>query len=53
MRLKTLKQTSFQEIFGPLLTAYVYKDNEALEVVKKLKDSTAFGLTGAVFSEDR
>ncbi|EJD74554.1 1-pyrroline-5-carboxylate dehydrogenase [Loa loa] len=42
-----------EEIFGPILTAYVYKDNEALEIVKKLKDATVFGLTGAVFSEDR
>ncbi|VDK83185.1 unnamed protein product [Onchocerca ochengi] len=42
-----------EEIFGPVLTAYVYKDSEALEIVKKLKDSTVFGLTGAVFSEDR
>ncbi|VDM09515.1 unnamed protein product [Wuchereria bancrofti] len=42
-----------EEIFGPVLTAYVYKDNEALEIVSKLKDSTVFGLTGAVFSEDR
>ncbi|MCP9262247.1 Delta-1-pyrroline-5-carboxylate dehydrogenase, mitochondrial [Dirofilaria immitis] len=42
-----------EEIFGPVLSAYVYKDSEALEIVKKLKDSTIFGLTGAVFSEDR
>lgn len=42
-----------EEIFGPVLTAYVYPDNEAEKMVRSLKDATAFGLTGAVFSADK
>lgn len=42
-----------EEIFGPVLTAYVYKDEDAMDVVKRLKSATMFGLTGAVFSEDK
>ncbi|VDK42186.1 unnamed protein product [Anisakis simplex] len=42
-----------EEIFGPVLTAYVYPDSDAMNVVKKVKDATPYGLTGAVFAEDR
>ncbi|KAI1718367.1 aldehyde dehydrogenase family domain-containing protein [Ditylenchus destructor] len=42
-----------QEIFGPLLTVYVYDDKDALETVSSIKDVTRFGLTGAVFSQDK
>uniref|UniRef100_A0A0M3HI60 Aldedh domain-containing protein n=1 Tax=Ascaris lumbricoides TaxID=6252 RepID=A0A0M3HI60_ASCLU len=42
-----------QEIFGPVLTAYVYSDGDALKVVSQLKDATAFGLTGAVFAQNK
>ena len=41
------------ELFGPVVTAYVY-DEHAWEETLDLVDSTApYGLTGAVFSEDR
>ncbi len=42
-----------EEIFGPVLTAFVY-DDTALDATLELVDSsTAFALTGAVFAEDR
>uniref|UniRef100_A0A914ZVL4 Multifunctional fusion protein n=1 Tax=Parascaris univalens TaxID=6257 RepID=A0A914ZVL4_PARUN len=42
-----------EEIFGPVLTAYVYPDSDALKVVSQLKNATAFGLTGAVFAQNK
>ncbi|TGO26076.1 hypothetical protein BPAE_0066g00020 [Botrytis paeoniae] len=46
------------ELFGPVLTVYVYDDSsapaEAFESVCKLVDTTSeYGLTGAVFATDR
>jgi 1-pyrroline-5-carboxylate dehydrogenase len=41
------------ELFGPLVTAYVYPENE-YEQVLELVDSTApYALTGSVFAEER
>lgn len=42
-----------EEIFGPLLTVYVYKDSEVDKTIEILTSSTQFALTGAVFSEDK
>ncbi|XGW11552.1 hypothetical protein V3C99_012772 [Haemonchus contortus] len=42
-----------EEIFGPVLTVYVYDDNELETLLSSIKDHTPFGLTGAVFSEDK
>ena len=42
-----------EELFGPILTAYVYPDQE-FEATLKLIDATSpYALTGAVFSRDR
>ena len=42
-----------EEIFGPVLTIYVYED-EDFEATLDLVDSTSpYALTGAVFSNDR
>jgi len=42
-----------EEIFGPVLTLYVYEDAD-LEAALDLVDTTSpYGLTGAVFAEDR
>lgn len=44
------------EFFGPILTAYVYDDSQpdAFEQACKLVDSTSdYGLTGAIFAQDR
>ncbi|MFH4980570.1 hypothetical protein AB6A40_007279 [Gnathostoma spinigerum] len=42
-----------EEIFGPVITAVVYPDRHAMETVKKLKDSSVYGLTGSIYSEDK
>uniref|UniRef100_A0A914HXM0 Multifunctional fusion protein n=1 Tax=Globodera rostochiensis TaxID=31243 RepID=A0A914HXM0_GLORO len=42
-----------QEIFGPFVAVYVYNDVDAEQMVRSLKDQTPFGLTGAVFSQDK
>ena len=42
-----------EEIFGPVLTIYVYNDDE-FEATLELVDATSpYALTGAVFSNDR
>ena len=46
-------RTMREELFGPVVTAYVY-DEKKWDETLDLVDSTApYGLTGAVFSEDR
>lgn len=45
--------TMVEEIFGPVLTIYVY-ESDAFEETLKLVDSTSeYALTGAVFARDR
>lgn len=41
-----------EEIFGPLLTIYVYKDTNLDETMKLVESSTPYALTGAIFSQD-
>lgn len=41
-----------QEIFGPVLTVYVYDDREAVDVLKLVDTTTPFALTGAIFADD-
>lgn len=41
-----------EEIFGPVLSIYVYKDKDLDETMKLVGGSTQFALTGAVFSLD-
>jgi 1-pyrroline-5-carboxylate dehydrogenase len=46
-------RTMVEEIFGPVLTIYVYPDNE-FEATLDLVDSTSpYALTGSIFSRDR
>lgn len=42
-----------EEIFGPLLTVYVYKDSEVDKTVDLVINSTPYALTGAVFAQDK
>ena len=42
-----------QEIFGPVLTVYVYPDSEAEETLELVNETSPYGLTGAVFASDR
>ena len=42
-----------EEIFGPVLTAYVYPDDQLDQTLELVDSSTSYALTGAVFAEDR
>ncbi|EAA09247.4 delta-1-pyrroline-5-carboxylate dehydrogenase, mitochondrial [Anopheles arabiensis] len=42
-----------EEIFGPVLTIYVYKDKDLDSAMKLVGGSTRFALTGAVFAQDQ
>ena len=41
-----------EEIFGPVLTLYVYPDAKYEETLKLCDATSPYGLTGAVFSRD-
>jgi 1-pyrroline-5-carboxylate dehydrogenase len=45
--------TMCEEIFGPVLTIYVYPENEWSKTLKLLDETSPYALTGAVFSQDR
>ena len=42
-----------EELFGPVLTVYIYDDELLEETLDVLDNTSAYGLTGAVFSGDR
>ena len=42
-----------EEIFGPVVTAYVYDDDKWEETLKLVDETSPYALTGAVFSDDR
>ncbi|HTO35712.1 MAG TPA: aldehyde dehydrogenase family protein, partial [Flavobacterium sp.] len=41
------------ELFGPVLTIYVYDDNKWEETLDLVDSTSEYALTGAVFSQDR
>ena len=45
--------TMEEELFGPVLTIYVYKDDQFEETMDLLDSTSIYGLTGAVFAQDR
>lgn len=45
--------TMCEEIFGPVLTVYVYEDAQFAETLDLVNTSSPYALTGAVFSQDR
>ena len=45
--------TMTAELFGPVMTVYVYEDAAWEASLKLVDESTEFALTGAVFSKDR
>ncbi|MBP7449578.1 MAG: L-glutamate gamma-semialdehyde dehydrogenase [Flavobacteriales bacterium] len=45
--------TMCEEIFGPVLTIHVYPENEWSKTLKLVDGTSAYALTGAVFSQDR
>ncbi len=42
-----------EEIFGPVVTAYVYPDRQWTRVLGLVDETSPYGLTGAVFARDR
>ena len=42
-----------EEIFGPVLTLYVYPEGEYEETLRLCDATSPYGLTGAVFAQDR
>ncbi len=45
--------TMVTELFGPVLTVYVYEDEKLEETLALCDSSTAYALTGAIFADDR
>jgi 1-pyrroline-5-carboxylate dehydrogenase len=46
-------KTMEEEIFGPVMSVYVYKDKDFEETLKICDNTSPYGLTGSVFSRDR
>jgi len=42
-----------EEIFGPVLTVYVYKDADFAKTLKVCDETSPYALTGAIFAQDR
>ena len=41
------------ELFGPVLTVYVYEDDQFQETMKLLDETSDYALTGSIFAKDR
>ena len=48
-KFKTMKE----EIFGPVVTVYIYQDNDFNNVLELVDSTSDYALTGAVYSQDR
>ena len=46
-------KTMVEEIFGPVLTVYVYEDSDFEATLKICDESTPYALTGAIFGRER
>ena len=45
--------TMREELFGPILTVFLYEPDQLEEIMKILDNTTDYALTGAIFSADR
>ncbi|MEI6347033.1 MAG: L-glutamate gamma-semialdehyde dehydrogenase [Bacteroidota bacterium] len=45
--------TMEEEIFGPIMTIYIYEDSDFIEVLTLCDSTSPYALTGAIFSTDR
>ncbi|GJE87410.1 delta-1-pyrroline-5-carboxylate dehydrogenase [Phanerochaete sordida] len=45
--------TMVEEIFGPVLTIFVYEDNDWEKTLELVDSSSQYGLTGAIFATER
>lgn len=46
-------KTMEEEIFGPVLTVYVYEDSKIDDTLHLCDTTSPYGLTGAIFAQDR
>ena len=46
-------KTMVEEIFGPVLTVYVYEDDEYEKILYEVDSSSKYALTGSIFANDR
>ena len=46
-------KTMVEEIFGPVLTIYLYDEDKFDETIDLVDNTSIYGLTGSVFAEDR
>lgn len=46
-------ETMVEEIFGPVMTVYVYPDDKLDETLASCDTATSYGLSGAIFADDR
>ncbi len=45
--------TMEEELFGPVLTIYIYDENKYEETLDLVNETSPYALTGAIFSQDR
>jgi len=45
--------TMEEEIFGPVLTVYVYEDNQYEEILQLCNETSPYGLTGSIFANEK
>lgn len=45
--------TMVEELFGPILTVYIYEDDQWKETLDILDQTSDYALTGAIFAQDR
>ncbi|MFB5945058.1 L-glutamate gamma-semialdehyde dehydrogenase [Albibacterium profundi] len=45
--------TMCEELFGPVLTVFVYEDEKYDEILKTIDETSIYALTGAVIAQDR
>ncbi len=46
-------QSMCEEIFGPVITVYVYDDDKYAETLRLCNETSPYALTGAIFANDR
>ena len=46
-------RTMRDELFGPVVTTYVYDEKRWDETLELVDETSAYGLTGAIFADDR
>ncbi|MFA7402166.1 MAG: 1-pyrroline-5-carboxylate dehydrogenase 1 [Bacteroidetes bacterium ADurb.Bin234] len=46
-------ESMVEEIFGPVISIYVYEDEKYIETLKLCDESSPYALTGSIFAHDR